>query len=154
MVGTWYDNGVRFSVDWRGSPYDPLDPRIADLVAEGWRVGASSSEAIRWRPRPPDVERMVVALGDATDTQTIVATGGPPPQLEVSDLSVPGGELASGISAEISLTVTNRGQGPAYRVAAVLRSSLEPMHGLRFHSASSPRGKARPGPAPSPCRST
>jgi hypothetical protein len=122
--GVWPDNGhVTFTPDWSRTGLDPLDDHTADELAQPWRLVDA-----QWVPDPADTRRMVALIGDATDTQPVVVSGGPPPRLEVAALDVAGGAVEPGGATTLTVRVANKGEGDAYRVRVLTRSSVPSLH--------------------------
>src|SRR5690606_18908939 len=60
---------VVIPVDWSGTGIDPLAAGAAEQLAGGWLVYSDEARAVPLKIGPGDVERMLVAIGAATDTQ-------------------------------------------------------------------------------------
>jgi hypothetical protein len=119
-------------IDWNAVPFDPLASNASERLATPWQIAVSSEwEPREWRPTREDLARLVASFAEATGTETALVRGGPPPALAVTELSATP-DLRAGATAELSLTIENRGEGSAYRVVVTTRSSLDSLHGLRF----------------------
>jgi hypothetical protein len=118
-------------LDWREAGDDPFDPELPARLGGPWLFEHHDRQS-SWQPDEEEVARMVVALGEATDTQVDLSTGGPPPDLAVAELAVDGGELRVDGPSRLRLRIVNRGPGDAHRVVVQVRSSHPRLHGLRF----------------------
>ncbi len=124
---------VAFTLPWRQLGLDPLADDTQTLLAKPWKLippGARSE--MTWTPTREEATALVAALGYATETETIVRTDEPPPNLEVVEFEVEGPAIHAGTPARLSLRLMNKGGGGAFRVIATTRSSEPALHGLRF----------------------
>lgn len=123
---------LRFPADARVVQLDPLDRRSWKL-GEAWRIRHPlwATELI-WTPSEADLEPFVIAIGAGLGIDASIGPALQPPELHVTNLHTSNGEILAGGPSMIELAVQNRGQGPAYRVSAVVRSSLGELHGLQF----------------------
>src|SRR5262249_12595943 len=55
--------------------------------------------------------------------------GGPRPNLEVTQFEIDGNTLRAGGASTLTMQITNRGPGTAYRVSATVRSGVMSLHG-------------------------
>ncbi len=126
--GTWADSGhIAFLADWKATGIDPLADNVATLVARPWVISGTE-----WTPTSADAEAILKQLSDATETETTVVKGGPPPSLEVTTFELDGDALHAGQASTLNVRIVNRGSGAAYRVVATTRSSIEALHGRRL----------------------
>lgn len=126
--GTW--NGpayVEFRTDWKATGIDPLAADAPAIVARPWSISGT-----QWSPTPAEAAVILKLIGDATETETEMVRGGPPPKLEVATLAVDGDALRAGRPSTLVVRIANHGSGAAYRVTATTRSSIEALHGLRL----------------------
>lgn len=123
---------LRFPADARVVQLDPLDRRTWKL-GEPWRIRHPMwVEDFIWTPTEADLEPFVVAIGAGLGVDATSAPALQPPELLVTNLNASNGEILAGGPSTIELAVQNRGHGPAYRVTATIRSSLDQLHGLQF----------------------
>lgn len=128
VPGTWIDAGhVAFHIDWKAVELDPLAEDAAAMVQRPWTVSGTT-----WTPTAAEAAAVLQQIGRATETETDLARGGAPPKLEVSKFEVEGDALHVGDANTLVVTIANRGAGPAYRVVAMLRSSVAALHGKRL----------------------
>jgi hypothetical protein len=136
------ENGVvQIPVDWSGAGIDPLEVGAAERIATGWLVYSDEARAFPLKIKPEDVERMLAAIGAATDTQHEVGAAN-----EKATLSAELGDappFVPGRSGAISLRITNSGPQPAYRVVAKLRSSVDALHGHQLSFGRIDPGKTK-----------
>ncbi|HTJ46897.1 MAG TPA: hypothetical protein VL463_32560 [Kofleriaceae bacterium] len=124
VPGEWRDDKtLTFSPDWAKTGLDPLDEHVLQILSQPWTLGDES-----WLPRNRDAVRMSELIGDATDTQVGLVSGGPPPHLEVTAIDVAGGALEPGGATTLTIRVANKGEGDAYRVRVTTRSSIASLH--------------------------
>jgi hypothetical protein len=127
IPGTWIDaSHIAFKIDWKTSSLDLLADDAAALAAGPWEVCGT-----QWMPTADEAATIMSKVSAATETETTVVHGGPPPVLDVA-FEVEGGAFHAGEPATLVVRITNRGAGTAYRVAATLRSSIETLHGRRL----------------------
>ncbi len=132
-----------FAVTWDGAGIDPLAQGASDALKLPWRFESPDALGpVLWNPDESQRTTMLFLIGEATDTQTAVVNVTEPPQIEVTDFHA-SSELRNGASAELVLTVTNRGAGDAYRLSATTRSNVPALHGLRFSFGQVGPGKAK-----------
>jgi hypothetical protein len=128
LPGLWTNAWqLRFQVDWKATGVDPLDDDASRLVARPWFVSGT-----QWTPSPADASAMLKRIGDATETEIDVVSGGAAPSLEIAAFGIDGNTLHTGESNTLRVRVANSGPGTAYRVVATTRSSIEALHGLRL----------------------
>jgi hypothetical protein len=126
--GVWLDaRRVEFRPAWGQTGIDPLADSTPYLITGAWTIGP-----LRWMPSLGDAQRMLGLIGDATDTQPELVRGGAPPSLEVSAIDVGGGALEAGGQRTVTVKVSNRGEGAAYRVVVTTRSSVAALHDQRL----------------------
>lgn len=131
---------LRFAPDARAVQLDPLDRRTWK-IGEPWRVRhAMLKQDLAWTPTADELESFVTAIGISLGIDATLAPAHQPPELVVTNLHVTNDEILAGGTSVLELSVQNRGQGPAYRVHANIRSSLDELHGLQFSF-----GKIDPG---------
>ncbi len=131
---------LRFRIDWRTAGIDPLAGSDPAVLKKPWRFTADNARSdLIWTPDVRDSSAMLVAIGEATDTQIEVADVTAPPKLVVNDVHFES-ELRNGTRSELVVTVTNQGAGAAYRLVGGARSNLPALHGLRFSF-----GRLKPG---------
>jgi hypothetical protein len=126
--GIW--NGpayIEFQPDWRATDIDPLADDAPAIVARAWAISGT-----QWIPSSAEAATILKLIGDATDIQTELVRGGPPPSLEVTTFAIDGDALQVGRPATLGVRIANRGSGTAYRVVATTRSSIEALHGRRL----------------------
>lgn len=127
IPGTWIDaSHVAFKIDWKASGLDPLADDAAALAAGPWEVCGT-----QWMPAADEVTTILRKVSEATEIETTLVKGGPPPVLEVA-FEVEGGAFHAGEPGTLVVRIANRGAGTAYRVVATLRSSIETLHGRRL----------------------
>lgn len=133
--GRWSDaSHIAFHVDWSHTAIDPLSERAAAAAGGRWTVSGTA-----WLPTLDEATTILKLIGDATDTETELVRGGPPPKLEAS-FSIEGDTLRAGEPSTLVVQIANHGFGAAYRVVATTRSSIEALHGQRLSF-----GSIRPG---------
>lgn len=134
--GTWNDaSHLVFWIDWRASGIDPLAEETATLLARPWAVSGT-----QWQPTSADSEAMLKLVSAATETETELVPGGPPPKLEITTFEADGGALRGGGVSTLVVRIANSGAGAAYRVRVTLRSRIDALHGRHLSF-----GKIRPG---------
>src|SRR6185436_14578327 len=105
-----------FEIDWSTTGLDPLNAADLARLGAAWRFESPySSEGLSWKPQGQSREALVALLVAGTGIDATVAEQGAPPELVVESLVPAEGELKNGVPARLTLTVANRGQGPAYR---------------------------------------
>jgi uncharacterized repeat protein (TIGR01451 family) len=114
---------IAFAPDWKATGLDPL----GDAATAAWDISGA-----KWMPSGAEAELMLKLVGDATDTETELAQGGPPPALEVTSFEIEGNTLHTGDPSTLVVRIANRGTGTAYRVTATTRSSIAVLHGRRL----------------------
>ncbi|HEX7837490.1 MAG TPA: hypothetical protein VF469_08510 [Kofleriaceae bacterium] len=128
IPGTWSDAGhIAFRMDWKATGLDPLADDAPAIAARPWIISGT-----QWSPSSAEVGAILKLIGDATETEIDLVRSGPPPKLEVATLAVDGDGLRAGHPSTLIVRIANHGSGPAYRVAATTRSSIEALHGLRL----------------------
>jgi hypothetical protein len=135
------NGAVEIPLDWTTTGVDPLAVGAAEQIATGWLVYSDEARAIPLKIEPGDTERMLSAIGAATDTQYEV--GAANEKAVLSAEFSPGLPLAQGRSGTLSLVVTNSGPQPAYRVIAKLRSGVEALHGHQLSFGRIDPGKTK-----------
>lgn len=123
--GVWRDEThLVFRVDWKLTGLDPLDADVPALIAQPWKISGTT-----WTPSAEETRRILTLLGIATETELV--SGGPPPSLEITRLEIEGNALHAGGATTLTVQITNRGPGTAYRVATTVRSGIMNLHGRR-----------------------
>jgi hypothetical protein len=123
---------LRFAADARVVQLDPLDRRTWRL-GESWRIRHPMwVHDFVWTPTEADLAPFVIAIGAGLGVDATTGPALQPPELLVTNLHASNTEILAGGQSTIELAVQNRGQGPAYRVTATVRSSLAQLHGLQF----------------------
>jgi hypothetical protein len=123
---------VEIPVDWSGTGVDPLAADAPAQLATGWLAFADDDRTVPLKFPPEQVERMLIAIGTATDTQYEVGAANERAYLSTELGGRP--SLVPGRPEEITLTIKNSGPRPAYRVIARLRSGVDALddHQLSF----------------------
>lgn len=125
VPGEWLDEKhLIFRMDWKLSGLDPLDADVPAMIARPWTISETT-----WTPSANETRQILTLLGAATETDLV--SGGPPPSLEVTRFEINGGALHAGGVTTLTVQITNRGPGTAYRVAAIVRSGIMNLHGRR-----------------------
>jgi hypothetical protein len=114
-------------VDWSTTGVDPLDANAPAKLATNWKVFADEDRTVPLKLSPEQVERMLIAIGTATDTQYEVGAANEKATLSAELRGA--AALVPGKPAHITLTIKNSGPRPAYRVIAKLQSSVPALHG-------------------------
>jgi hypothetical protein len=123
---------IRFPADAKLVQLDPLDPRTWKL-GQPWRIGHPLlARSVDWIPSEAELIRLTDAIGASTGIDPRTAPAQLPPELVVTTMTASNNEILAGGKSVLELRVTNRGQGPAYRVYATLRSSVASLQGLQF----------------------
>lgn len=131
VPGVWLDERhLVFRVDWKRSGIDPLDADVPALILQPWRISGTTWEQSTeetWTPNADLQRQILTLLGAPTETESVA--GGRPPNLEVTRLEIDGGALHAGSLTTLTVQITNRGPGTAYRVATTVRSGFMSLHG-------------------------
>jgi hypothetical protein len=136
LPGVWLDEAhIVFHVDWKHAGLDRTDADLPALVGQPWKIPGTT-----WTPNAGEVDRILSLLGAATETNLV--SGGLRPDLQVTRFDIGDGTLHAGGESTLTLQITNRGPGTAYRVAATVRSGIMSLHGRRAAF-----GMIRPGAA-------
>jgi hypothetical protein len=126
---------------WGDAAIDPLDRRTWSKVTGAWRFEHPLLEApVTWTPNEEESSRIVRGIGLTLGIDSSIGAVSDPPELIVDGPRVSNNELLGGGPSVLALTIENKGQGTAYRVYAVVRSSAPALHGLQFSF-----GKVAPG---------
>lgn len=121
------DTAVLFPIDWAAARVNPLG---ADVIAEvrqeavvrigGEEARVALDESAARRAIENVARRSTIDMSVATESRDVA--------LAVESLAVADGELTAGEANALIITVRNRGPGVAYRVSAVLSSSVPGLH--------------------------
>jgi len=134
---------ARFTLQPVEASVDPLDPRTWPR-GEAWRTWTVTHPMLTtpfvWRPTDADIAVLALAVGASVGVDASSAPVTVPPDVVVDGLRAAHDEILAGGETVLELTVTNRGQGPAYRLYALTRSSLPALQGVQFSI-----GKLAPG---------
>jgi hypothetical protein len=123
--GEWLDEEhLVFRVNWKLAVPDPLDADVPAMIARPWTISGTT-----WTPRADEIRQILTLLGAPSEAE--IVSGGPPPSLEVTRFEIDGGALHAGSGTTLTVQITNRGPGTAYRVAATVRSGIWNLHGRR-----------------------
>ncbi len=120
-----------FYVEWRATGVDPLEDDDPAVLNQPWRFTAASASDLTWTPGAGERHAMLAIIGNATDTQIGVADVSAPPKVVLDDVRFES-ELRNGTRNQLVVTVSNHGSGSAYRLAAITRSNIPALHGLRL----------------------
>jgi hypothetical protein len=108
-----------------------VDPLGGPTEGNGtWELVVDGEPAVLWRPSIDDLERLRIAVGEATGIEPEIGDDAVPPALVVESLSP--STVRSGASTRIAVSLRNTGRGAAYRVFAVLKSTVPELHGRRI----------------------
>lgn len=120
------DTTVLFPIDWSTAQLNPLADDIVDQLTPGVvRIGGHEA-SVRF---DQEAARQAVAqIAREATVDMSVAAESRDVALEVESLRVADGELTAGEANHLIVTVRNRGPGVAYRVSAVLNSSIPGIH--------------------------
>jgi hypothetical protein len=128
LRGTWSDAAhLAFRADWKATGLDPLADDAPAVVTRPWGISGT-----QWIPSAAQAAAILKQIGDATETETDLVRGGPPPNLEVTAFEVEGGTFHAGDPSTLVVRIANHGTGTAYRVVATMRSSVAALHGRRL----------------------
>jgi hypothetical protein len=128
LRGTWLDAGhLVFRADWKATGLEPLADDAPAVGARPWVVSGT-----QWAPSAAQTQAILKRIGDATETETDLVRGGPPPSLDVTGFEIEGEMFHAGAPSTLVVKIANHGTGAAYRVVATTRSSIAVLHGRRF----------------------
>jgi len=128
IPGTWSGPAyVVFRVEWGATELDPLVESSTAVLGRPWMISGT-----QWTPTTDQVAAMLAQIGKATNVETELVRGGPPPALEVTGFEVEGGALHLGDPNTLTVRIANRGQGTAYRVGITTRSSIDALQDRRL----------------------
>src|SRR5262249_28650702 len=119
-----------FKIDFAAN-LDPSSPETSRLLARPWTISSPADPAFRaqWTPSR---EEITLAISLMTDANERIVTGPTAPHVVTTGIVFDPKELVAGHPVVAKIDVQNTGGSSARDVVVTTRSSVEPLHNLRF----------------------